>query len=524
MEPRPEYQHLKQQQRVFVISDLHLGGRKEAGRFDTRMCGHDGASDLAAFLIWVRGQHTRDWPSHLILNGDIVDFLAERREGGGYDAFTASEPEAHRKLCRILSDPSYAPILHQMRLLVGETGGRLTLLMGNHDVELCLPSVRRELAERLGPGRVEFITDNEGLALGDVLIEHGNRYDGWNYLKHNLLRACRSLSTRRDPNARFAPPPGSQLVVDVINELKPLFPFIDLLKPEDEATLRVLRALAPPSRRKLFAILRGAKGYIAQLMGKLGMRPVRGAGENASSGSRADSAVAESERREEDDGDTATGRALALSLGRIDEVERELRQLGDSDLSGGEASGTQLLSEVKAYLARRFSDADRRNLHAALRSHFDRIQLQLDVTMEKKEYRSAAQEAADRGFRVVVYGHTHLPKRVVMKSDAAGRPTALYLNTGTWADLMFVEPGWLASGTTGDEPGFVEFIADLRSGDAERVYRHRHRCPCYAQIELGVGGACDPATSVGLYRFDKNRPDGRQIIGGALPELTYTEG
>ena len=94
---------------------------------------------------------------------------------------------------------------------------------------------------------------------------------------------------------------------------------------------------------------------------------------------------------------------------------------------------------------------------------------------------------------------------------------------GTWADLMFIDPSLLADGTNGDEANFAQFVADLRSGSATSIYRYRQRYPCYAQIYLHAGGDCDPATDAGLYRFDRNRPDGRQILGGILPNVNYAE-
>ena len=339
-----DYQYLKTPQRVVVISDLHLGGRPPATGVDTRMCGDEGAKDLEKFVAWVRTQHSEHWPIHLIVNGDILDFLAERNDRGGYDAFTPSESEAHRKMCRILGDPCYAPVFVQLAEFVKLKGARLTLLMGNHDVELSLPAVRRELLERLGPGSVEFIADNEGLALGCLLVEHGNRYDGWNYLKHNQLRACRSLMTRADPRAHFDPPPGSELVVKVLNELKPLFPFIDLLKPEDEVTLRIVRMLAPPSRKKLRLMLRAARGYVQPLLGKLRQGATGGVGENAAAPTSdpRSSLAANSPPEEETEAPPVT-RALNLSLIRIDETEMLLSSL-DGDLSSGDdASGGGIL-------------------------------------------------------------------------------------------------------------------------------------------------------------------------------------
>ena len=54
-------------------------------------------------------------------------------------------------------------------------GGELTLLLGNHDLELSMPQVRLALAERLGSEgkRFNFIFDGEAHVRGQLLIEHG---------------------------------------------------------------------------------------------------------------------------------------------------------------------------------------------------------------------------------------------------------------------------------------------------------------------------------------------------------------
>ena len=97
-----------------------------------------------------------------------------------------------------------------------ESGVSLTLLLGNHDIEMSLPAVRSYLRARLGVkrfGAVQFIYDGEAYVVGDTLIEHGNRYDGWNAVDYDSLRRYRSESSRRlplSPEAEFDPPVGSQ--------------------------------------------------------------------------------------------------------------------------------------------------------------------------------------------------------------------------------------------------------------------------------------------------------------------------
>ncbi len=139
-------------------------------------------------------------------------------------------------------------------------GGRLTVLLGNHDIELSLPSVRTAFRHALGvkPGHdFEFLYDGEAYVVGDALIEHGNRYDAWNQIDLDSLRRVRSLLSRRQDipeRYRFDPPAGSHMVASVINTIKIQYPFIDLLKPEEAAVVPILLALEPAYRSRLAAV------------------------------------------------------------------------------------------------------------------------------------------------------------------------------------------------------------------------------------------------------------------------------
>ena len=162
-----------------VISDLHLGGEPgPGGAPGFRICTDVGERKLAEFLGWAAGlAAARD--VHLVVNGDVVDFLAEKE----FSPFTMDDDQARAKLRRILDRT--APVWSGFRDLL-KAGGRLTLLLGNHDIELSLPGPRRMLSEELGDGRFEFLYDNQALTIGPVLIEHGNRYDSWNVVRDHV--------------------------------------------------------------------------------------------------------------------------------------------------------------------------------------------------------------------------------------------------------------------------------------------------------------------------------------------------
>ena len=56
---------------LFVISDLHLGGD-----IGFQMCSPHGQSRLAEFIRYIAAQKSDVQDVHLVLNGDVVDFLA----------------------------------------------------------------------------------------------------------------------------------------------------------------------------------------------------------------------------------------------------------------------------------------------------------------------------------------------------------------------------------------------------------------------------------------------------------------
>lgn len=240
---------------IFVISDLHLGGAAGGnGKPSFQMCSPSGRARLAKFIRYVADHGQSGQEIDLILNGDIVDFLAEEQ----FAAFTASDELARTKLEHILSNT--AEVWESLQIFL-KTGSRLTLLLGNHDIELSLPGPRHMLFEQLGPGRVEFIYDNQAYAEGPVLIEHGNRYDSWNIVSHDALREIRSVLSRGEPPVTFEGPAGSHLVVNVMNKIKARYPFVDLLKPEDAALLPFLAILDPSAMKEVTKIIPGESSH-----------------------------------------------------------------------------------------------------------------------------------------------------------------------------------------------------------------------------------------------------------------------
>jgi UDP-2,3-diacylglucosamine pyrophosphatase LpxH len=418
--------------RVFVVSDLHLGGNDAF-----QMCDRRGQARLAEFFGWVAGQAGAGPRVELVLAGDVVDFLAEENIDGTWSAFTADEDSALQKLARILEDTR--PVWDNLAACV-KRGVLLTVMVGNHDIELSFPRVRRHLRDRLGPGSVELLCDNEAFTRGRLLVEHGNRYDPWNVVDHDELRRFRSHLSRREPAGEYNAQPGSVLVAQLMNRIKAQHPWVDLLKPETSGVVPILAALNVPLWNKL-----GPGIHLAA------RAAWRGTQYEANQMPSTDGFVAE----------TVGVRSPSSSRGQLpdEDVFDWLRERGAADASS-------FVSEAGVNVDLVF---------AALRKWGEKDNRTFAVEREDPRYLRAATTLASRGYDTVVFGHTHSVKRIPLDGPTGGT----YLNTGSWADLIRVPEGIFTS----DAPRshFDAFLDDLKNG---RIARLRRLLPTFARIDL----------------------------------------
>lgn len=447
-------------QNVLVISDLHLGGLD-----GFEICSPDGQGKLAAFFAWLAHRTAAGPEIHLVINGDILDFLAERNPAGEFDAFVADENTADWKLAAILdrTDAVWGALAHLVSV-----GARLTLLIGNHDIELSLPAPRRRLLERLGPGRVDFLYDNQALKIGGALVEHGNRYDPWNAVDHDGLRQVRSSLSRGRPPPAYDPPPGSRLVTMVINGLKQRYRFVDLLKPETASVLPLLAALRAPRWRDVAnAVRMGARAFWRRTDFDERGEPVQDG--LISGGGPAPPTPREVAERSADED-------ACQMAERLDQESQ-----ADDDGSGLIAAGP--------------TEPDATRLLRALRFLWKRESRTFDTGFESPSYLRPATDLAALGHQVVVFGHTHLAKSVPLAGGAR------YLNSGTWADLMCL-PAAVIDGP--DEPAaqaLAGFLDDLRENRLDRI---RRQVATYASISLDDGGSVRAAE---VRLFSSSAPD-----------------
>ena len=498
---------------VYIISDLHVGGAypkpPEPGKRGFRLCTH--ADAIASFINYLIQNIDRKGPIELVLNGDTIDFLAERDESpNSWSAFTAKPDRAVAKLEAIVERDKV--VFDSLKEFL-QKGGRLTVLLGNHDVELSLPSVRSAFRHALGvkAGHAfDFLYDGEAYIVSDALIEHGNRYDAWNQIDYDALRRIRSLQSRRQevPDAYvFGAPAGSEMVASVINPIKLQYPFVDLLKPEQTAVVPMLLALEPGYRSLLGTIALLAYGTRAHGLASAalpkyggdanseldasniefgrGIASESGLGKMQFGGDMSVVATAPPHGTPSEE-DVALKRALHVALGDeaenfLSELEAEMAAADPLAQIGAPISVTGAISTAfgfAALLSGRKSQSYEKRLPALLRA-MRGVQNKdtFDVGKETAlEYLNAARDLAGRGFRYVVFGHTHQAKNVDLGNNR------YYLNSGTWADVLQFPDAILSAATEAEALNKLhEFVAKMRSGDFSTWTPFK---PTYIRFEL----------------------------------------
>jgi len=114
----------------------------------------------------------------VILNGDCFDFLiVEPHDTGG----VMHAGLAVEKLRRMIA--AHGPFFETLHRFLRQPGRRMTIMTGNHDMELCFAEVRAGIVEAMGmqpdDGRVSFCPAPSYRPLPDVSIEHGHAYHFW---------------------------------------------------------------------------------------------------------------------------------------------------------------------------------------------------------------------------------------------------------------------------------------------------------------------------------------------------------
>jgi hypothetical protein len=444
---------MDQLDQLHVVSDLHLGG----------VPGHQIFNQGAALarLVDYLAQAAPATRVGLVLNGDIVDFLAAENA-------RHFDPEgAPAKLRAVIGDPAFAPVFAALGRFARAPGRLLVLVLGNHDVELTLPEVQAVLLAALAGddaaarGRVRVAMDGTGytcqVGRERVYCVHGNDADPWNVVDHGAL--VRFIRAGKE-GAAGAPPAtnaGTRLVVDVMNGVKRTFPFVDLLKPETVPVPAVLAALPLESDAGL--------ADFARITARLAWDKARAATGFLGAGPPPP-----------DDGPRALDQLLRAAgpAARAPAEGTEWLSQAEADFAAGKEpldvldEGDGLLGWGGMIWDRLRGKDPRENLREALSTYLAG-DATFDFATQDDTFRAHDREVGP-DVRFTIVGHTHLERA---NRRASG---GVYFNSGTWirlirigeaalADAAAFEPVWqaMSSGHLADLDALAGLVVQRRT-------------------------------------------------------------
>lgn len=220
---------------VLVISDIHLGedilveGPEVLHTYIRALNG-----TLMGFLAAHRDYREDGRPWHLVINGDLFDFLKmPLAKAEAAHVRPGSEVEALRKLDRIVRiHRPFFMALAQFLL----AGHKATLIEGNHDAEFFFEAVRQSLRQHVvrlaashlrRTGLPPTASEQAGERLlysswfvaevGYYHIEHGHQYDRFSSFEHKL--APLEAASASDAAERILTSPMSHRLLPQVAEL-----------------------------------------------------------------------------------------------------------------------------------------------------------------------------------------------------------------------------------------------------------------------------------------------------------------
>lgn len=417
MRPLPSFDELH------VISDLHIGGATGFQIFDQ-------GELLAGLIDHLRERSPRDQLA-LLINGDFVDFLAEPSPRY-FDA-----EGAVGKLQRMVGDPAFAPVFESLRQFVEKSKRTLIVNLGNHDLELALPWVRHWLLDYLSGGqdrvrgRIQFVFDGTGCRCevggAGILGLHGNEVDAWNVCDYEKLRRIGRDANMGQPVEPWTPNAGTKMVIDVMNEIKADYPFVDLLKPELDAVVPTLLALDPKAKPKLneiFGIARRlTRDKLRRAVGFLGTTEADTGLETPANGEAAVDAILD-----ETFGTAVQSTAIVSPASMLVDAEKSLKAGRDPM----ELVSQQVQAEKLGYIDSLWGWFRGKPKHEVLREALERVGNDQSFDLKHVDDVFTEVDAKVRdNVDFVVTGHTHLERALYRRAGSG-----YYYNSGTWVRLI----------------------------------------------------------------------------------------
>lgn len=435
--------------RVIVLSDLHITPVERLWNLPNST-----GARLVAWTEWLAESGAQD--AVLVLNGDIVDFLLVEDHSTSLNLSTAAL-RTSELLERLESKTTWGRAWRDSLRNWRGLGGRIVLLPGNHDPEWFHPDARRALAKWLAPDvgdaddEIEWHAGPWEERVGDwqVTVAHGHRSDPLNDVDPTVIE--RAL-VRGDPAVSL--PPGSEFVLGPIARFKraldpstgkPLFPFVDALKPEAGVVFLLAYLDAPLLFNSLPQSLAPlGRMLVREVRRRLLGGPALTRSPEALDDSRDVSLAAVGALSTE----LATGLTAALAdqdrtapVGTLHILDELIAgKIDNVTIPGALAISGRSIREafLRAWLRRvRPQSKDFFRVHAA--SAFDHAVI--DATL-----RSGSDQ------HVVIAGHTHAAREIRLPGDR------VYLNTGTWTTLLDLSQ-------YGDDSSVIDLADGLARGE-----------------------------------------------------------
>lgn len=395
---------------LWVLSDLHLAPPGD-------QCVFRAHEALTSLLYFLASMPVTEPPQWLVLNGDVFDYL----QIPGYNEL--SLPLAVQRTAQMLDAlnaeiPSHN-VVKALRHFTAK-GHMLSCMPGNHDPELNLAPVQELLSARLGstaalpPWAEVWRLEVAGQT---VIGRHGHHNDTFNAISSRQIRQAQA-----DGNATTPLPPGSRLVLQVINPFRrakmtdgtPRFPFIDSLPSEASVVLAVMLLDPGLAARKLPSALGiGATALLRKAIILSGVRGPQLSGSTTVPTSEAANVL--------DALNVFLGESLA-SLGPavVSSIDYEADAYFSDTAVSGPSDTSGLLSKTGSVY--------NVLLHALYRS----------LVASRSAFRSSEEDTLSHDAMMnwgqgglAIAGHTHAARSILGKQG-----TTSYINTGTWIDQV----------------------------------------------------------------------------------------
>jgi UDP-2,3-diacylglucosamine pyrophosphatase LpxH len=376
-----------------IVSDLHLG----AGFFDL-----DKGNVLEDFIVdstFARFLHEMKEESEiegtdfeLIIGGDMIEFLQApavdqfepRRTYPPENYRSSLEEDSARKIDLIIrGHPMFFVALREF-IKPANPQRKVTIIKGNHDVELYWPAVKERIRQAVyatGEERAKLLAFEEVCVNREgIYIEHGNQYA-------EKVNRVDNFEEPLDPEreGQLAIPAGSQFVIEFFNQVEWEKWWVDSVKPITALIWYALALDFPFAVKTLVAFLKVAHILI---VGSL--------------------AATEAEKLVRELEDETQLQVLSQHYAEDEAFRREFNarvgHLLEAVDAPPEIPRTRAIDEVLAFnLGKSIID----EINSALR-------------------RAAEVKAKETGAEIVVFGHIHDP--LCERLESGG----FYLNSGTW--------------------------------------------------------------------------------------------